>query len=71
MVFPLMPSANQHAPITSADPRIFLAIAIVAALVVLAVRSNRNDKRPAISAFAWTSAITVFVWIVSVWLTAK
>jgi hypothetical protein len=71
MVFPLMPSANQHAPITSADPRIFLAIAVVAALIFLAVRSNRNDKHPAISAFAWTSAVTMFVWTVLVWLTAK
>jgi hypothetical protein len=54
-----------------ADPTIFLAIAIVAALIFLAVRSNRNDKHPAISAFAWISAITVFVWAVLVWLTAK
>jgi hypothetical protein len=50
------------------DPTIYLAIAIVGALIFLAVRSNRNDKHPAISAFAWICAITVFVWAVMVWL---
>jgi hypothetical protein len=45
-----------------------MAGAIVAALIFLAVKSNRKDKHPAISAFAWMSAITVFVWAVMVWL---
>jgi hypothetical protein len=53
------------------DPTIYAALAIVAALILLAVRSNRHDKHPAISAFSWMSAITVFVWTVMVWLTAK
>jgi hypothetical protein len=50
------------------DPTIYLAIAVVGALSFLAVRVNRNDKHPAISAFAWICAITVFVWAVMGWL---
>jgi hypothetical protein len=53
------------------DLTIFAALAIVAALILLAVRSNRHDKHPAISAFSWMSAITVLVWIVMVWLAEK
>jgi bacteriorhodopsin len=53
------------------DPTLYAAIAIVAALVLIAVRSNRKDKHPAISAFAWICAITVFVWTAMVWLATK
>jgi hypothetical protein len=53
------------------DPTIYAGLAIVATLILLAVRSNRHDRHPGISAFSWMSAATVFVWTVMIWLTAK
>jgi hypothetical protein len=53
------------------DPTISVGIATVAGLVLIAVRSNRNDQHPYISAFSWMSALTLLVWTVMVWLATK
>jgi hypothetical protein len=53
------------------DPTLYAAIAIVAALALVAVRSNRNDKHPYVSAFSWMSALTLLVWTVMVWFATK
>jgi hypothetical protein len=49
----------------------YLSFSVVAVLILLAVRANRNDRHPMMSAFLWALAITVFVWGALVWLTSS
>jgi hypothetical protein len=53
------------------DPTIYVGWLIVAAFVVLAVGSNRNQKHPVVSAFGWMGAITVLLWTGMVWFATK
>jgi hypothetical protein len=53
------------------DLTIYLTIGIVTALILIAVRVNRDDEHPTISAFLWICAITLFVWAIMVWLATK
>jgi hypothetical protein len=42
--------------------------AVVAALAVLAIRVNRSDGHPAISAALWLVALTLLAWTCLVWI---
>jgi 4-amino-4-deoxy-L-arabinose transferase-like glycosyltransferase len=45
-----------------------LSFAVVAALALLAIRLNRDDRRPAASAALLILAAAVFAWASLVWL---
>jgi hypothetical protein len=45
------------------------AVAVIAVLVLLAITTNRNGKRPVVGALLWMCAITVLVWAVLLWRT--
>lgn len=44
------------------------SFAVVAALALLAIQLNRDERHPAASAALWILAAVVFVWASLVWL---
>jgi hypothetical protein len=42
-------------------------IATVAALMLLGVKLNRNDRHPILGAFLWICALTLLVWGLMIW----
>lgn len=47
---------------------VLLALSVVAALVLLARRINRNERHPSIGTALWVVALVLLVWTGLVWL---